>query len=543
MAVCLALPGAAHADPFGTPQTLARGASDAELAVAPNGLAAAAWLTVDDQSDPNGIELSVAPPGGGGFGLARNIATGKVGNPRVAVSPNGAVIVAWTSWGGGLTARVLEPDGTLSAEQVLVGLDHQALQPAVAVDSQGNALVAWVEDPYIQDGGRIRAAWRPAGGSFQPAADVAAMTFPSGPSVAFVHPGQGVVAFSAAPAGATNQEPRPAQIAYGAVGGAFGVVRRLPGAELFSSTPSLAPDGHGRLLAAWSNHAPGPTFGTSAIWAARLDSAGQMEARQLDGNIGSAPSVAVGPTGRVLVAWDRPGWEVMGAVSDAASLYFTPFAPDTAEPVGVVPAAAVDAKGNAVIAWSHTFRSATLTDRGSGETRYVLVRAGATRPCATHVLTSALAGPPQVALDAEGHGWASWFESPSVLRVVPYDANGVDCRPPDPAPVATQPLTVAGRATATRTGRVSFRVRCRLAPHCSGRLELRRRGERSILARGRFSARSGRATAARLRLGPRGRALLRRGHRLRARLTARVRVAGQPGRRATYSVTISPARR
>jgi hypothetical protein len=126
-------------------ETNSGNASEPKVAMDPQGSAVAVW----DQWDGDRFNVwSNRFTPAGGWGTAELIETNDVGNgldPEVAVDPQGNAVVVWIQWettfdvwsnrftpaGGWGTAERIEADG------------GRAEQPRVAVDALGNAVAAW----------------------------------------------------------------------------------------------------------------------------------------------------------------------------------------------------------------------------------------------------------------------------------------------------------------------------------------------------------------------------------------------------------------
>jgi hypothetical protein len=195
--------------------------------------------------------LPATPPAlASGWLPAVSVATGPIGVRAIDVASDsaGTTIVAWADAAGTLRVRIrpaggsLGPESTLSNQGATVGYDSVDL----AMNDRGDAVLAWAESNSAGNGLVPRAAWRPAGGSFESARTLA------GGSVNTVHAAIGgngaaavtwlafhdprkVVEASSRPAGAT----------------AFGAASALSADYANASEPDVAMDEQGRALLVW----------------------------------------------------------------------------------------------------------------------------------------------------------------------------------------------------------------------------------------------------------------------------------------------------
>ncbi|MGD9734491.1 MAG: PKD domain-containing protein [Solirubrobacterales bacterium] len=119
------------------------------LAVAPDGEAVATWETLS-----GGNPIQAAIRAGGVWLPAQNISAEGVEatHPRVAMNPAGAAIAAWRETGSSgsiVKAATRSSGGGWSAPKALSEATAGAVEPAVAIDPEGDGVVAWrAVDPY-----------------------------------------------------------------------------------------------------------------------------------------------------------------------------------------------------------------------------------------------------------------------------------------------------------------------------------------------------------------------------------------------------------
>ena len=108
-------------------------------------------------------------PAGGTWASA--VAVGPAADPVLAANPTGDAVLAYVS-GGDVEAIVTTAGESWSATAASpLSTGGAQTAPSVAIDSQGDALVAW-ETPSSGGFYSIDAAYRPAGGAWEPAVAV-----------------------------------------------------------------------------------------------------------------------------------------------------------------------------------------------------------------------------------------------------------------------------------------------------------------------------------------------------------------------------------
>jgi len=114
-----------------------------QLAVAPGGEAVAVWETL---SGGNPVQAAIRT--GGTWLPAQSISAEGVEatHPRVGMNPSGAAIAAWREEGpsGPVVKGIIRsPGGGWSLPKSLSGATDGAVEPAVAIDPEGNGIVVW----------------------------------------------------------------------------------------------------------------------------------------------------------------------------------------------------------------------------------------------------------------------------------------------------------------------------------------------------------------------------------------------------------------
>ncbi len=173
---------------FGPPQIISAAfdSSDPQVAVAPDGRALLVWTQDGTPGYDNKVIMASFRPAGGGFGTPQQLtdeATATLPaatSPRVAMDAQGNAVIAWiyTETDGTqlLQARYRSAAGALGPPQTnifaagggLPGGDPGVIYaPHLAMDTQGNAVLAWTDNPFPYPADRfeseVRAARRLAG--------------------------------------------------------------------------------------------------------------------------------------------------------------------------------------------------------------------------------------------------------------------------------------------------------------------------------------------------------------------------------------------
>jgi hypothetical protein len=201
------------------------------------------------------------------------------------------VVAAPASTGSSPSAEAVGPAGPGAYALTPVrlsslGADVEAVAPQVALDAAGDAFATWSETGPA--GTTTMAAIRPAGGDWGDATPVAAGAYGH---LAVDAPGDAVVA--GLDVGATSAR---VFVVYRRAGGRFGAARVLPGAWGGNSLPSVAIDGSGRAVVAWSDGSR-----VLAAWSAR----GSRWSSRVFGQ-GVDPAAATNARGDALLLWRLP---------------------------------------------------------------------------------------------------------------------------------------------------------------------------------------------------------------------------------------------
>ena len=268
------------------PRILVLFLASAVLAAASAAPASAAWTGVSD----------LAPA---------NAANHPAGPPSVAVAPDGTAFAAFQRYDGAnlrVAVAMRLPGGGFGASRDLSPAGKDAFSPAVAVDRQGNATLAWLQGPDFT----IQARLKPAGGDWTEPTTLSLTGVTTAPAVAVGDNGAAVVAWGRA----TGGQVRRVEAATRAAGDA------AFGAPLFASpdagtglcqAPRVAMDAAGDVAVLWTRRTSqaGDFHVESAVKAAAAAAFQPFETRSpLTGDSLCNTSIQMTPGGRVTAIWD-----------------------------------------------------------------------------------------------------------------------------------------------------------------------------------------------------------------------------------------------
>lgn len=335
------------------PETLSDrpGANQRAPAVARNaaGDLVAVWVSspISAGTGAGRVHIAERRPRSATWSRERVLSRPGVGAPAVAVSPRGAAIVAWGI--GGRVEVAMRAGRTTPWRTAVAGTGPgRVTDVAVAVDAAGAMAVMWAES--IGSTHRVRRALMPAG----------AARFRQG-AAALVTAGRPALATGAAGNGAAAWTDDGRILL--AVATPLGFARPLAFAAGDSPVPALAMGSGGRFAIAWRSRLPG---GTTVVGAAVREPAGRV--RNLgDIGVGDAPRVAMNPRGDAAVVWpvadggDRSGVQAFLLPAGSAGTTVTAVPRTLCACRYVIADAAVDGRGNLLVAWRrHSRRAADV---------------------------------------------------------------------------------------------------------------------------------------------------------------------------------------
>jgi hypothetical protein len=202
----------------------------------------------------------------------------------------GLLVVAALALPGSTSAATWLPVETLSAGGA------QAIEPQVALDSNGNALAIWHRAGFVQT------RFRPLGGSFGPAQD---LSLPGGNAL------RGQVAFDAAGNaltawGRTAAAPDFVQARSRSAGGSLGALQTVATGDVLTD-PGVAVDSAGNALVVWSRRLmPGDDLLVETRFRPAGGAFQAIQTHSSPGVNASREQVAMDPAGNALVVWQRP---------------------------------------------------------------------------------------------------------------------------------------------------------------------------------------------------------------------------------------------
>ncbi len=412
-----AAPAAAAPSWLGT-QTL----GGADAAAAPQAAVDAAGDAVVAYTDDAGVVRATSRAAGAAsaWGAPASLGSGTV--PRLAVNADGRAVVVYRDAGGTISAAVR--DDAAGAWSAPVALTASAVPAGVvlrvALDAAGDAVAAW-----NTSGAAVEAATRPAGGAWG-APEVLCTTCDK-PALAVDADGNAVAAWVRASRGESRIRPA----APGFVS-AWGAATWATPVNVTPLQPQLAMDGRGTTLMAFKDQV-GATI--SAI--ARQGSGGEFtlgaswsvpQVLSVPGDNVDQPQVAMDAGGDAVVAWRHvSGPATVQAVSRSADDPWSGWTSPqnllvTASPVAN-PQVSTNAAGDVAVAWEQPTATAVMAS-----VRPASAGATAAFPAATELASGASAeSAPAVAMDPAGNGVSAWREdgvSASAVRAAGWDAAG-----------------------------------------------------------------------------------------------------------------------
>jgi hypothetical protein len=266
------------------------------------------------------IQAAIRPPGQA-FGPAKNLSV--VSNALycnwhdVDVNAHGDAVAVWARGPfpspGVIQASFHGPGEGFGAPQTITDpAVVSGLNPHVAVDESGAALLEWAQEPLNSNHDVLQVATRPPGGVFGAATPISrAGEDANFASLAANRHGDAVVLWESYVSGLLQIEAarRPA-------GGAFGAVQDVTGTNGVPQSPSVAIDDAGDALAVWK-HKPDTKqviAGASAEAGGPFGDAVTLSDNDLDT---ANPSVAVSPRGDGLAVWEDYGAQADDVVAGA----------------------------------------------------------------------------------------------------------------------------------------------------------------------------------------------------------------------------------
>jgi hypothetical protein len=377
-------------------------------------------------------------------------------NPQLAVDPAGNAIAVWTDGNhvAGyqiVAARYSAASGSWDAPLSLSG-HHDPRNPvdgvSVGIDAAGNAMAVWREYELLPAVGRwVRAArYTATSGTWTTPITLA---FSSGgdfwaPALSVGPMGEAFALWIAIPPGSPEYGGTVQSARYDPVAGGWGNPVNLSGAGELCRDPDIGADAHGNAIAAWT-YEPLPR---SLITRASRYTSATGEWVFGIGIPGGGPRVTVEPQGDAIVVWtDLEGEPVLNASRYRAATDEWRWWELTTIPAAA-PDGALDAFGNATVAWYDTGQRAIHAMRNTGpdETWW------------SHVTLSppGLTGRPFVAAIADGAvlvAWRAWYPEYAAIQIAAWRPQPVA---PTVTAVAASPGAIAVSFGDLPTGEPAF---------------------------------------------------------------------------------------
>jgi hypothetical protein len=312
------------------------------VAVGANGDAVLAWVRWDGA---NWRAQARARNAAGALGPVQNLSSsgGDAAQPRVAVDADGDALLAWSRYDGAnyrVYARARTAAGVLGSVQTLSAAGKTAFVQDVVIDPDGDAVVLWTNTDNLA---QIRA--RSAAGVLGPVQDLNT----AGPIGAQAHgaidaDGDAVFTWLRWDGANNRAESRSRSAA-----GTLGPVQTLSAMGVSAIRPQVAVESDGDAMFTWSEF--------DRIQARKRSAAGTLGSVQTIAPAGLAadePQVAIDADGDAVFAWlrsDGANWRVQARRrANAGSLSTVRFLSGAGQDASF-PRMGVSAGGAAVVAW------------------------------------------------------------------------------------------------------------------------------------------------------------------------------------------------
>jgi hypothetical protein len=258
---------------FGNPVDLSVGngqVGEPRLAVDGAGDAVALWRQCNNNvfgCDNGGtyIVRAAIRPAGGRFGppVSLSAAGNDAQDLQVAIDNSGGAVAVWDRFNG--TSPAIEsaqrpPGGTFGPT---TDLTTGALNPQVAMDAAGDAIVGWEKDA-ANDKSIVQTAMRPAGGTFAAPQNITGPVTEANLALTMNSSGRAVTAWQGCPSGHIPCSRWVVRAAVRRPGASFTAPVVVSPTRQDSLFPGLAINAAGDALAIWMRAKPGPGAGEIA---------------------------------------------------------------------------------------------------------------------------------------------------------------------------------------------------------------------------------------------------------------------------------------
>jgi len=353
--------------------------------------------------------------------------------PSVAMDANGDYVVAWSkqespqsSYLYEVEARVYNSAGQPQTGEITVGQTSAVARPSVAMDANGDFVVAWQvynAGGYGISAQRYNLAGTPQGGPLTVTPGGSHSAAGNLPKVAMDSAGDFVIAYQ----GYDSYSHGVFAQRYSAAGVAQGSSFRVNTPQQDNQgAPSIAMDSAGDFVIAWLD---GGTTQAAGVYAQRYNSSGMAQGSNTAISTvsgASNPSVAIEPTGQYVIAWQFTQ-TASGTGDGYQGIDVQRFAANGSALTGVVqlntpenynqgnPAVAIDSEGDFVVAWESFGQGSTASSLATIIAQRV--NSGGTLIGPTQFLPSTQSGDsqtaPMIASNADGNAIIVWQSQPS----------------------------------------------------------------------------------------------------------------------------------
>ena len=409
-----------------------------------DGDALVAWESLNQDGSGSGIYAQRYAAGGaavGGEVRVNTYTTVNQGNPSVALDADGDALVAWQSYQQdgsfyGVYARRYTAAGVPSPEfRVTTYTAVNQGNPSVALDADGDALVAW--QSYGQDSAGYGAGYgvyaqRYAASGAAVGGEVRVNTFTAtaqlNPSVSLDADGDALVAWQSYGQDGAGysvyaqryEGPNRPVASGGTPAGAAGGEVTVAGGTATQTTPAVASEANGDYVVTWTS--TGRDASGLAVVAQRYTAAGVARGAEFVVNTTTTtgdqqdPSVAMDADGDFVVAWEGTGQGFSTSTNNVyARRYDKNGVPQGGEfgvqsPGSIArtdPSVGMDADGDFVVTWQTSFRDGAVGLAVVGQ-RYNAAGAVQGGEFVVNTFSTGDQSAPSVSLDADGDFVVAW---------------------------------------------------------------------------------------------------------------------------------------
>lgn len=336
-----------------------------EVAVGPDGDAALVWIGYGSQGQ---VVRAATRPGGGGWSAPVALSdpgTEEAVQPDVAIDSQGTATAIWIGgegWEEGVVETASHPAGGEWSEPVELSDESRAARsPQVVVDPQDEATAVWILNTGSRDDGVVQSTTRPAGGEWETtAADVSgANGLASLPRVAVDAQGDATVVWQQQNIAAPSGFRIFVQTAH-RVDGTWSAPLSISREDWISTKPEVTVDPQGKATAIWTGGQPGTATrylqvrsrDAGGSWDGPVDLVtknGLVEPGETDFGLAADPE---GNVTAVWTAWSVPTYVVRSARRVAGGAWSTPVTVSSPSGYSMWPRLAMDPQGHATVVWT-----------------------------------------------------------------------------------------------------------------------------------------------------------------------------------------------